>query len=78
MDTICPCQHPSSCGCILCGMMGNMKGHIYALGVWRYQGGILCYELDMRTFDEFLDDDGVYEDDFEVTKVGPLKALRQN
>jgi peptide chain release factor subunit 1 len=27
-------------------------------------GGILRYQLDMRTFDELSDDDGVYEDDF--------------
>ncbi len=45
-------------------MMGNMKGHSYALKVWRYQGGILCYKLDMHTFDEISYDDGVYEDDF--------------
>jgi hypothetical protein len=44
--------------------MGNMKGHNYVLRVWRYQSGILCYELDMHTFDELSDDDGVYEDDF--------------
>ncbi len=27
-------------------------------------GGILRYQLDMRTFDELSDDDGVYNDDF--------------
>jgi hypothetical protein len=64
MDTLFPCQHPSSCGCILCGKMGNMKGHNYVLRVWRYQGGILCYELDMHISDEVSDNDGIYEDDF--------------
>jgi hypothetical protein len=43
---------------------GKYGGSHLCVRVWRYQGGILCDKLDMHTFDELSNDDGVYEDDF--------------